>query len=234
MTTAFVTFSFGDLYKDITKKMVDSVKHHLTNCDVLDVYVVSNQTVEGFNTVIVDNPIDSVQLKLSKMKWILSIRDTLKNYDLIYIMDADCVVIKDIDLNTILPSHKKSIVCTIHPWQTEGDNRWLLDGNIDSMAYVENTKTYVQSCFWGGYSDTVLSAVEKIDDWITIDKQKNIVSKWYEESYLNKYLTLNDPTYLDKTYCFPSTCYAEEKTQHDIKIVHFNYYSCGYDFSVLD
>lgn len=234
MKIAFITFSFGNQYVDITSKMIRSVKKHLKNDGDVDLYVVSDSKFLEENMLIVNTPVNTDQLKLNKFKWTLSLKEKLSSYDLIYLIDADCIMIKDITIESILPKSKESLVCTTHPWQTTGDNRWLLEGNPSSTAYIENTNIYIQSCFWGGYSSEVLKAVKEIDSWIDEDKKNNIVSRWCEESYINKYVVGKNATYLDKTYAFPSKHYQEEKHKYDIKILHFNYFSCGYDLSVID
>lgn len=223
MKVAFITISFGENFNKSTSRLVKSIRNHIKGHDGLDCHVISD--ISTIDDAIVHQQAceyGSPAIKLKKMESLLKIEDCLRSYDLIYIIDSDCIVIKDIDLSEIVPKNKSELVCAIHPWQVTGKNDWLLEGNQDSNAYIQNTEYYVQSCFWGGYTESVIKAVYTINEWIQADIKNGITSRWYEESYLNKYIHDKPFTLISKMYNFPYSCYSREKLQHDIKIVHFN------------
>jgi hypothetical protein len=197
--------------------------------------MISDKPFDGIYTHIVDVPVDQHAIKLKKLGFVLEIEDTLRKHDYVYVIDSDCIMIKDIHVSEILPDGIDYTVCAAHPWQTTGSNSWLLEQNKESLAYLDNANTYFQSCIWGGHTEMTLGVLNQIDQWIQEDIRKNVRRAiWHEESYFNKYLNGRKTKILDKTYVFPSDCYLKEKSIYKIKMVHFNYGSSDCDLSIID
>jgi len=242
MKVAFISFSFGEGYKEITSRMISSIKKHIKGCEDLEVFVVSDQLFENAKCYLVEDPQDSTFVKMNKYSWIIDLKDKLNYFDLLYVIDADCVAVNDIYLQEILPRQKDSVICVTHPWQISGKNERLVDSNPNSNAYLKNIDTYIQSCFFGAYKETLLFLSVKLANWAVEDRSKNIVPKWFDESYLNKYITQNDVTYLGQEYACPSTFSLDlpdfvsysNSDKNSVKIVHFNFHTGCHDLSVLD
>ena len=213
--------------------MIHSIKKHLHGYSDLSFFIISDIPVLDVNNYIVDDKSSVKEIQLNKVKQTLNILKNVKDYDVVYMIDADCIMIKDINLSQILPI-PNTVLCCEHPWQTFGNNRWLLEQNPNSSAYLENSDRYFQSCFWGGSFDVVENILKEMDHRIETDRQSNLPAKWAEEGYLNKCIFEKEKTILDKTYIFPSNCYVIEKHKYDIKMVHFNSYSCGDEISILE
>ena len=83
------------------------------------------------------------------------------------------------------------------------------DDNPNSQSYIGNiTYTYCQSGFFGGPTKMIYNMCEEITKLIDIDLNNNIIAKWHDESYLNKWayvhnynkslINITDVFYTDK------------------------------------
>lgn len=83
------------------------------------------------------------------------------------------------------------------------------DDNPNSQAYIGNiTYTYCQGGFFGGPTKKVYDMCEEIIKLIDVDLNNNIIAKWHDESYLNKWayvhnynkdiMNITDVFYTDK------------------------------------
>ena len=69
--------------------------------------------------------------------------------------------------------------------------------NPNSVSYIGTTDyTYVQGAFFGGPTKKVLEMCKSVNDMITIDLQNNIIPRFHDETYLNKYNYLYDNAYI--------------------------------------
>jgi hypothetical protein len=80
--------------------------------------------------------------------------------------------------------------------------------NPQSLAAIrrgDNISTYWQACFWGGKSKDFLKATKIMEKQTDIDIEKKIIAKWWDESFLNKYLIDNkkDVFTCDPSYSWP-------------------------------
>ena len=72
--------------------------------------------------------------------------------------------------------------------------------NPTSSAYLKNeTYEYVQSGFFFGPSNIIYNMCTEINDLLTDDMKRHRFAQWHDESYLNKWCTLN-PELIDKKY----------------------------------
>jgi len=63
------------------------------------------------------------------------------------------------------------------------------DDNPNSTSYIGNIEyTYCQSGFFGGPSNLIYNMCEDITQMINIDLNNNIIAKWHDETYFNKWL----------------------------------------------
>lgn len=231
MKIGLISFSFGEPYRGMTQKMIKSIFNKFLGFDSVTIFVFSDISFEGAYCFHTPNPENATQIKMSKFKWIYERREVLKDFDLLYVIDADCIIVGDISQQDIIPENESSLSCVTHPWQCDWKNKWLLESNPDSEAYLDDIKTYVQSSFFGGYSKLVLEVCKELGSWAEKDQSKNIIPKWYDESYLNKYISKNTPRYLTDDYACIShkvhglpdfIAYQDRPNKKTVKIIHFN------------
>ena len=112
----------------------------------------------------------------------------------------------------------------------------MVERRPESLACMDNIRTYIQSSFFGGYSKKLLALCEELGVWIERDLMKGIVATWFDESYLNKYSADNDVTYLTSDYAVPVfrckdtpeiVSYLDNPNKHSAKILHSNYHISG-------
>jgi len=232
MKVAFIIISFGEKYINNAKQLIESIKIHLINCNV-DIHLISDIQVDSVichtSTNIDIKPTYNLKpsniIKLTKFERVLQIRNKLEMYDLIYLLDSDCLFVNDTTVEEIIPHTRDHISCVKHPWQTNGKNEWLVDNRPITTACIENTEIYIQSCFWGAYNHKFFEAISEMNNWIWIDIKNDICAKWFEESHFNKYILYNTKTILKQNfYNFPKSLseYKNLSNKTDIKILHFN------------
>jgi len=78
----------------------------------------------------------------------------------------------------------------------------------ESAAYMPPGygKAYYAGGFNGGRAGRFLEMSEQIKGWIDSDLTKGIVAVWHDESYLQRYMTGNQPS----VELSPAYCYQEE------------------------
>lgn len=146
---------------------------------------------------------------LLRYHFYLEKKDELKKYDYLYHIDSDMKMVDDIG-NEIFGNR----VCTLHPgWFHRSDiENYEYDRNPECTAYVSPDDKRVipghmyQNCLQGGSSEEFLKMSCAIRSNIEIDLKKNIVARWHDESYMNKYMLDNRPDkLLSPGYAYPET-----------------------------
>ena len=138
--------------------------------------------------------------------------------DVIYYLDVDMKINNLID-DDILPTKNNMLVVTEHPGFYNNNNA-TYEENINSTAYVNknliNLK-YIAGGFNGGITHYFLKMATEINNNIFLDKSKDIIAIWHDESHLNKYFIKNSHKFkiLNHKYCYPES-YTEN---NDIKII---------------
>lgn len=64
---------------------------------------------------------------------------------------------------------------------------------------------YFQGCLSGGGTKEYLTMSEDIKGMIDLDLSKNIIGKWHDESYMNKYFQAHPPQILSPSYAYPES-----------------------------
>lgn len=155
---------------------------------------------------------------LYKYHLYLNEKQLLEKYDYLFHIDSDMLLVSHVG-NEIL----SDMVCTIHPgYYMNNETKYFeYETRPESYAFFDiqaNPRArYYQNCFQGGSSVEFLKMCETIRDWVDKDIDNDIIAKWYDESYMNKYVLDHKPTLeLPPSYAYPEyTNYSFEK-----KILH--------------
>jgi histo-blood group ABO system transferase len=130
-------------------------------------------------------------------------RQELSRMDYLFYSDADMRFVNDFG-DEILGD----LVATLHPgFYSKKRNKFTYERDPRSQAYISYKDGLHYYCggFNGGRTEYFIAMAEAIMDMVNKDRKKNIVAKWHDESYLNKYLLQHPPTKI----LSPSYCYAE-------------------------
>lgn len=199
----------SNLLKSIENKFLPN--HHKK------IFVFSNILSKGWNFV---NELPTPLNALLKPFYINRISKELISFDYIYVIDSDCLVYDTID-EEIFPEDN-SLVIPIHPLRREWENPF--EENPKSVSYVKDWcgKTYYQSCFFGAKADVILSLLRRMEADTSIDLKNRIISKWYDESYINKYLIDFPVKELHGGYAYPDPERWKINWPFVPKIIHYN------------
>jgi len=158
--------------------------------------VVMNPKVTTFGTKFKEWPYSS----LSRWEIYMEQKELLANYDFIFSLD--------IDLYLVVPSCRDVFserTGALVAW-FEGAPRhtWPLERNVSSAAFVAlngDVKGYFTGAFIFASFNEFVTICQSCMEMHEKDRVKNIMPLWHDESYWNKYLSLNPP----KKYCLVYT-----------------------------
>ena len=156
-------------------------------------------------------------ITLERFHTILTIEDTLKDYDWILFLDADMEVRQKVDSNELFTA--KDFIGVHHPCHYKtgtGD----YERNPKSEACVTGDQTnYYQGCLWGGKTSAVIPMMKTLKDRVDKDYENDIIAVWHDESHLNRFFIDNEDKLhaLSPDYAFPE-CYPDYPFEQ--KIVH--------------
>lgn len=154
---------------------------------------------------------------LKKYNYINSQSEYLKNFDYVYLFDAD-VGIVDIVGEEVL----QDLVGVLHPYKIlEPKNIYPYEKRKQSTAYIsdDNHDKYYAAAFVGGKSSSFLKMAKTISGRVLEDEKNGIIAKWHDESHLNKYFNENPPTSLSPSYMFPEELIGHPQYPFEPKIV---------------
>lgn len=128
--------------------------------------------------------------------------------DVIYYLDVDMRILQKVG-NEVLPTPDKPYIGTKHPGFAYSNNkngspetRKEVTAYIDKSEYKE---CYIAGGFNGGYTYYFRKMAETIQNRIDIDKSKDLMAVWHDESQLNRYFidNYNQFKILSTDYCYP-------------------------------
>lgn len=143
---------------------------------------------------------------LKRFHLFLEQRPSLEQMDYLYFFNANMVFKKKIKEEEILPDDKgNGLVSVLH--SAFYDHKWTppFEDNQESEAFVETNMdlNYFQGCLSGGRTNDYLRMAEEIKIMVEKDLKKDIIGKWWDESYMNKYFILHPPKPLPPSYAYP-------------------------------
>ena len=175
----------------------------------------SKETPRGSNINIISIPWSGFPIDtLNRYHFFISIKEQLKEFDVIYYCDVDMKIMKPIG-NEFLPTKEKSLIAVTHPFYFN-ISLGTPETRKQSNAYIspeEKRHFYIVGGIQGGSTTEYLSACETMINWIDDDSKNNIVGKFEDESYWNKYMTVNQNLFrfYSPAYCYPSRIYSKGK-----------------------
>jgi len=163
---------------------------------------------------------------LKKYNYINSESEYLKNFDYLYLFDADVSIVDNVGEEVL-----QDLVGVLHPYKImEQKQVYPYEKRKESTAYVSDDKhdKYYAAAFVGGKSINFLKMAKIISERVDVDEQNGIIAKWHDESHLNKYFNQNPPIALSPSYMFPEELIGNKQYPFQPKIValkkesHFN------------
>ncbi len=188
-------------YDAMGVKMIETAREHfLPQCD---------RTFFIFTDGSVPEAADTVRIEQKRLGWphdtlkrfhvYYANKDLFKEMDYVYAIDADMEFLSDVGEEIL-----GDLVATRHWGYLEKPGTYC--GNKKSTAYVtrKDRKHYCCGAFYGGKVSEVLALLETSIKNVDTDLAKNIIPKWHDESYINRYFIDHTPTvFLTPSYCFP-------------------------------
>lgn len=149
------------------------------------------------------------------------------NYDYIFFINSNAVIKENKSINWF---NQNKINVTKHFTYRSGvltTYEMLLpsDDNPNSTSYIGNIEyTYCQSGFFGGPNNLIYEMCEDIVNIIDIDLKNNIIAKWHDETYFNKWLYSKkyDNRLINITDVFFTKNFSQEKKSNFIYLEYKN------------
>lgn len=183
-------------YLPLGLRLISKIKKFYKDIDNLDIHLVADFDLS--NKIKLDN---IIMHSRSANTWDLSTMLKLDiclsiaaNYDYEYIgcLDADTNIYRSFDESEIFA---ESFVMK-HVSTGISAPSIHYEDNKKSSAYVppsEYQEVYYQTCYFGGTKNKMTDMVKMAIDLRTLDLNRNIIAKWTDEGYLQKYFIANPP-----------------------------------------
>jgi hypothetical protein len=225
-----ITFWGTGNYLDFLPKWYESIEDNfLTNIEKKYFIFTDGELIDSPDNIIkIDIPNYGFPNTFNKtFEEILKLKNTLFEYDWMVSIDADMIVNQKIEYDEFFDNTKKYIgvhhPCDYLKFPPHNEYPGSFETNSQSIACIDDTldlSVYYQGCLWGGKIPEIFDMMKQIDLWIKDDLSRNIESKFYEESYLNKwFLTHKDDVHtLEPSFAFPEL--FEQYCDFDRKIIH--------------
>ncbi len=160
---------------------------------------------------------------LDRFKMFLQIKHKLADYDYVYFLNANALVVSPVD-EAILPTSKQGLTVAIHPrfYPPKDPGVYPYERNARSTAYIPNGagEIYAQASFFGGRTKDFIKMSETLAANIKKDTKNNVLARWQDESHLNKYILDKKPLVLAPNYTWaPFNLNLLGEFQDNLKII---------------
>jgi histo-blood group ABO system transferase len=206
-------------YIQFVERLLDNIEEHFLNGHDIQCLLFTDHEVETSDNVKVSQighkPWPEPALK--KYNYINSQSEYLKNFDYLYLFDADVGIVANVGEEVL-----QDLVGVLHPYKIlEPEKTGPYEKRRESTAYVadEDHNKYYAAAFVGGKSSNFLKMAKTISERVDQDDKNGIIAKWHDESHLNKYFTENPPTDLSPSYMFPEELIGYSQYPFEPKIV---------------
>lgn len=136
---------------------------------------------------------------LLRYRWIAQNLEQFEQHDFLLYMDADMRVVATPP--TAIFDH--ALIAVRHPGYVQGPGAFEIDRADSCYVPPPLRKHYYQGCFWGGqsvaFSQMIRSLAHKVDEDLSLGN----IPIWHDESYLNKYLSIQVCEALPPTFAWP-------------------------------
>lgn len=218
MKICILTIATGKYIQFVERLLDDIEKYFLTGHEI-QCLLFTDHEVETSDNVKVSqighNPWPEPALK--KYNYINSQSEYLKDFDYLYLFDADVGIV-----DTVGEEVLEDLVGVLHPYKIlESKETYPYEKRKESTSYVsdEDHKKYYAAAFVGGKSTNFLNMAKIISERVEEDERNGIVAKWHDESHLNKYFNENSPFELSPSYMFPEELINHPQYPYEPKIV---------------
>ena len=195
-------------YASWSIQLVESARKHFLNQPGYSVtyFVFSdrlNEIVKGSDIVGIGQeflgwPLDTMK----RYEIYLNNSHRFKDMDYLYQADADLQFI-----DSVGPEVLGDLVGAFHPgYFMRQRKNFPYENRTESCAQVKEHEGlfYAYGAIYGGKREHVLRMLNSISNCAEMDKQKQIIPRWHDESYLNNYFVRNPPSMvLSAAYCTP-------------------------------
>jgi len=192
-------------YIRFADRLWQSAKEHFMSGHEVSMFVFTNQD---------QVPEGTIRIEQAHMPWpgptlmryhvFLNSQDKLRQMDYLYYSDADMLFVDKVGDEAL-----GDLVATIHPgFYGKPRNELSYERRPESTAYMgpNDGSTYYAGGFNGGKASRYLEMAEACKQMVDADAAKGIIALWHDESYMNKYLSQNQPTNaLTPSYCYPES-----------------------------
>jgi len=222
-TINVLVLASGERHSAFAKKMIASVEKYFC-VGISKKFIIFTDNPKlfiGFNqsTIVKIDYLPKPLITLMRFHYFLRVKDLIGDNDLVYYIDSDMEIVKNINIKEIKPDEENQYVVVQHPWAVSEENQWILCQNKESTAFVQNVKTYYQGCFYGAQKKDFYNLVEECNYNINKDLDNRLIAVWHDESHLNKYLHSKNVKTLDYSYAMPLVFDHE---LNRAKITHYN------------
>lgn len=206
-------------YIQFVARLLDDIEENFLNGHDIQCVLFTDHEVETSDNVKVSfighKPWPEPALK--KYNYINSESEYLKDFDYVYLFDADVGIVSNVGEEVL-----QDLVGVLHPYKIlESKKVYPYEKRKESTAYVDDQDhdKYYAAAFVGGKSSTFLNMAKVISEKVNEDERNNIVAKWHDESHLNKYFNENPPTVLSPSYMFPEELIGHPQYPFEPKII---------------
>jgi histo-blood group ABO system transferase len=206
-------------YIQFVERLLDDIEKYFLNGHEIQCLLFTDHEVETSDNVKVSQIGHNSwpEPALKKYNYINSQSEYLKDFDYLYLFDADVGIVNKVGDEVI-----QDLVGVLHPYKIlESKKTYPYEKRKESTAYVSDEKhnKYYAAAFVGGKSENFLEMARTISQRVEEDERNGIVAKWHDESHLNKYFNENSPFELSPSYMFPEELINHPQYPYEPKIV---------------
>lgn len=222
MKICIITIATGR-YIQFVEKLLDSIEDNFLCGSEISCLLFTDNDVEEVSDNIKISKIEHKtwpEPALKKYNYIHSERKYLKDFDYVYLFDADVYFVDNVGEEVL-----KDLVGVLHPYKIlEDKSVYPYESRKESTAYVDDKDRdkYYAAAFVGGKSEHFLKMADVISKRVTADEERNIIAVWHDESHLNKYFNENPPFELSPSYMFPEELFNNKNYPWEPKIIAVN------------
>ena len=132
--------------------------------------------------------------------------ESLKKYDYLFFMNANCLFINEITSSEFLPTDKDFLFVNHPIFYNKSNLEYTYDRNPNSKAYIPfgEGRDYVSGGVNGGKTKAFLELIVELKKSVDIDREAGVIALWHDESHLNRYAYENgNYMLLSPAYFYP-------------------------------